>query len=248
MLASRELPAPGEHNALNLCAALAALEAFGVAVPPLSEALVGFTPLPHRLETVAERDGVLWVNDSISTTPESTIAALASFAGREIVLIGGGQDRGQDYTGLASRLAQARASVIGLPSTGPRLIAAARQAGVPQQRAIESDDIRAAVALARGRLRRAPWSCFRPPRRAMTTSGTSSSAASCFASSPTLDAPTGARNSSHWYKRPDIRTSLLQEQPVPEKDDMECPKRAAENDEGPDRAREERSLKWLALT
>jgi UDP-N-acetylmuramoylalanine--D-glutamate ligase len=105
--------------------------------------------LPHRLETVAERDGVLWVNDSISTTPESTIAALASFADREIVLIGGGQDRGQDYTGLASRLAEAGASVVGLPSTGQRLIAAARRAGVPERRAIETVDIRAAVRLAR---------------------------------------------------------------------------------------------------
>jgi UDP-N-acetylmuramoylalanine--D-glutamate ligase len=149
VLASGQLPLRGEHNALNLCAALAALEAYGVGLPPLSEALSSFRPLPHRLETVAERDGVLWVNDSISTTPESTIAALASFADREIVLIGGGQDRGQDYTGLAGRLAATGASVVGLPSTGQRLIAAARRAGVPQRRAIESVDIRAAVGLAR---------------------------------------------------------------------------------------------------
>jgi UDP-N-acetylmuramoylalanine--D-glutamate ligase len=149
MLAGGELPLRGEHNALNLCAALSALEAYGVAPPPLSEALSDFRPLPHRLETVAERDGVLWINDSISTTPESTLAALASFADREIVLIGGGQDRGQDYAGLASRLAETGASVVGLPSTGPRLIAAARQAGVPERQAIESVDIRAAVGLAR---------------------------------------------------------------------------------------------------
>jgi UDP-N-acetylmuramoylalanine--D-glutamate ligase len=149
VLASGLLPLRGEHNALNLCAALAALEAYGVSLPPLSEALSSFSPLPHRLETVAELDGVLWVNDSISTTPESTIAALASFADREIVLIGGGQDRGQDYTGLAGRLAATGASVVGLPSTGQRLIAAARRAGVPERRAIESVDIRAAVGLAR---------------------------------------------------------------------------------------------------
>ncbi len=91
-----EMPLPGEHNALNLCGALAGLEALGVE-PPLPEALLGFQTLAHRLETAAEGDGVLWVNDSISTTPESTLAALASFPGREIVLIAGGQDRGQDY-------------------------------------------------------------------------------------------------------------------------------------------------------
>ncbi len=76
---SEELPLRGEHNVLNLCAALTALEALGVEPAPLPGALDGFRALPHRLETVAERDGVEWVNDSISTTPESAIAALASF-------------------------------------------------------------------------------------------------------------------------------------------------------------------------
>jgi UDP-N-acetylmuramoylalanine--D-glutamate ligase len=148
-LPSEELPVPGEHNALNLCGALAALEAQGVELPPLPEAMRGFQPLPHRLETVAERDGLLWVNDSISTTPESTLAALASFPQREIVLIAGGQDRGQDYAELARELAARRATVIGLPSTGRRLLSAARAEGVPAEHAIEADDIEAAVALAR---------------------------------------------------------------------------------------------------
>jgi UDP-N-acetylmuramoylalanine--D-glutamate ligase len=147
--ASAELPLRGEHNALNLCAALAALEAFGIAWPPLPESLSGFRTLPHRLETVADREGVLWVDDSISTTPESTIAALASFPGRDIVLIGGGQDRGQDYTELGRALAESGATVIGLPSTGPRLIAAARDAGVPATRAVETAGMREAVAVAR---------------------------------------------------------------------------------------------------
>jgi UDP-N-acetylmuramoylalanine--D-glutamate ligase len=145
---SAELPLPGEHNALNLCGALTALAALGVAPPPLPESLLGFRPLPHRLETVAEREGVLWVNDSISTTPESTLAALRSFPGREVVLIGGGQDRGQDYAQLGEVLAETGASVIGVPSTGARLIAAARVAGVPATRAIEAADMREAVTRA----------------------------------------------------------------------------------------------------
>jgi UDP-N-acetylmuramoylalanine--D-glutamate ligase len=148
-LASEELPLPGEHNALNLCGALAALEAYGVTPPPLSEALRGFQPLPHRLEAVAERDGILWVDDSISTTPESTLAALASFPEREIVLIGGGQDRGQDYAGLASELARRGAMLVGLPSTGPRLVAAARAAGLSPEHASEASGMEAAVAIAR---------------------------------------------------------------------------------------------------
>lgn len=147
--ARAELPLRGEHNALNLCGALTALEALGVAPAALPASLAGFQPLAHRLETVVERDGVVWVDDSISTTPESTLAALASFPGLEIVLIGGGQDRGQDYARLGRALAAAGASVIGVPSTGPRLVGAAEDAGVPAERAIEAADLREAVDRAR---------------------------------------------------------------------------------------------------
>jgi UDP-N-acetylmuramoylalanine--D-glutamate ligase len=146
--AAAELPLRGEHNALNLCGALAALEALDVR-PDLPEALRGFTPLAHRLEPVHERDGVLWVNDSISTTPESTLAALASFAGREVVLIAGGQDRGQDYEQLARAVVDSGATLIGVPSTGARLLARARVAGLAGARALEADDLAHAVALAR---------------------------------------------------------------------------------------------------
>ncbi len=148
VVAGAKLPLLGEHNALNLCAALSGLEALGVAAPPLPESLEGFQTLPHRLEAVVERAGVLWVNDSISTTPESALAALASFPAREIVLIGGGQDRGQDYTQLGRALAEVGATVIGVPTTGPRLLAAARDAGTPPARTIDAVDMRAAVAVA----------------------------------------------------------------------------------------------------
>ena len=144
-----ELPLHGEHNALNLCAALAALEAFAVAPPPLPGALADFAALPHRLEVLAEHDGVTWVDDSISTTPESTLAALASFPDRALVLIGGGQDRGQDYAALARALAARGAAVIGVPTTGGRLVAAARTAGVPAERAVEASGMAEAVARAR---------------------------------------------------------------------------------------------------
>ena len=148
-LDSAELPLRGEHNALNLCAALTALEAFGISPPPLAASLAGFDPLPHRLQTVVELDGLTWVDDSISTTPESTLAALASFPDRELVLIGGGQDRGQDFTALSGALLERNAAVVGVPSTGPRLIAAARLAGVPDARALRAGDLAEAVGLAR---------------------------------------------------------------------------------------------------
>jgi UDP-N-acetylmuramoylalanine--D-glutamate ligase len=144
---SSELPLRGEHNALNLCGALTGLEALGI-VPKLPASLDGFEPLAHRLQAIAECDGVLWVDDSISTTPESTLAAIASFPGRELILIGGGQDRGQDYVRLGAVLADRHATVIGVPTTGPRLLDAARDAGVPSGRSFEAADMQAAVAFA----------------------------------------------------------------------------------------------------
>jgi UDP-N-acetylmuramoylalanine--D-glutamate ligase len=148
-LTADQLPLPGEHNALNLCGALTALEAIHVELPPLPDALEGFRALPHRLETVRESAGVTWVNDSISTTPESTLAALASFPGRGIILIGGGQDRGQDYTALGQRLAELGATIIGVPSTGPRLAAATLAAGAPAAEVLQADSLEDALRLAR---------------------------------------------------------------------------------------------------
>ncbi len=147
-LARAELPLRGEHNALNLCAALSALEAAGLRVPDLPAGLDGFAALPHRLEAVAERGGVVWVDDSISTTPESALAALESFADRDVVLLAGGQDRGQDYAELGRQIAARGAAVIGMPETGGRLVEAARRAGLPVERGLAAADLAGAVALA----------------------------------------------------------------------------------------------------
>jgi UDP-N-acetylmuramoylalanine--D-glutamate ligase len=149
-LAVSELPLPGPHNALNLCAALAALEAAGVALPPLPGALAGFAGLEHRLQTVlSDASGVSWIDDSISTTPESALAALASFPERAPVLIGGGQDRGQDYGALAAELARRNGALVAIGSTGPRLREAAIGAGLAPERALAAAGLEEAVAAAR---------------------------------------------------------------------------------------------------
>jgi UDP-N-acetylmuramoyl-L-alanine---L-glutamate ligase len=92
------LTTPGLHNALNACAALAALEALGMDAPAAAPALASFRPLPHRLQPLGERDGWHWVNDSISTTPLATLAALESLHGRTVTVLVGGHDRGLDWT------------------------------------------------------------------------------------------------------------------------------------------------------
>lgn len=144
------LPLSGPHNLLNLCAALTALEVKDISAPrDLAEALRGFEPLPHRLQVVADENGVVWVDDSISTTPESAIAAIDSYPDREIILIAGGQDRGQDHRELAQALLRRRAAVIGVPDTGDALLAAARSAGLPAERICAAEDLTQAVDAAK---------------------------------------------------------------------------------------------------
>ncbi|MGY1821324.1 UDP-N-acetylmuramoyl-L-alanine--D-glutamate ligase [Geodermatophilus sp. SYSU D00079] len=125
---------PGVHNVANVHVALAAcvrmgvdLDASGAAV---RAAVAGFRALPHRLSPVATRDGVTFVDDTLSTTPVSVLAALDAFADRPVTLVAGGQDRGLDYTGLA-RAVVARAGgvrVVTVPDTGARLAADVRAA------------------------------------------------------------------------------------------------------------------------
>ncbi|MGA9341619.1 MAG: UDP-N-acetylmuramoyl-L-alanine--D-glutamate ligase [Rhodanobacteraceae bacterium] len=95
-------PLPGPHNALNLCAALSAIEAAGENALAAAPHIASFTPLPHRLQTLGERDGLVWIDDSIATTPRASLEALASLPDRQrATLLVGGHDRGLDWTGFA---------------------------------------------------------------------------------------------------------------------------------------------------
>lgn len=124
-----DMPMPGAHNVDNLCAALTAVEQAGIPLPPLPDALAGVEPLPHRLQRVHVDDGIEWVSDSISTTPQSTLAAVATFAGRPLVVVAGGVDRGQDFTALAAALVEGGHALVALPDTGTRLADAMQSAG-----------------------------------------------------------------------------------------------------------------------
>ncbi len=99
------LPLPGLHNAQNLCGALAAIEAAGFDAVQFAQHVASFRPLPHRLQTLGTRGDITYVNDSISTTPQATIAALSHFAGRRVALLVGGHERGLDWQAFADFVA-----------------------------------------------------------------------------------------------------------------------------------------------
>src|SRR5690606_38686523 len=118
----------GAHNLDNAHLAAQITLATGGTMEGVLAGIAAFHPLPHRLEEHVFGD-VTAVNDSISTTPEATKAALAAYPGRRIALIAGGHERQQDYAELATLLApRGVTTLVTLPVTGERLASATRQA------------------------------------------------------------------------------------------------------------------------
>ena len=98
-----KIPLKGEHNRLNVKAALCAINAFGVPVDEVLPHLYTFQPLEHRQELVGPFGGVTFYNDSISTIPQAAIAALQTIKNVTFLLLGG-FDREIDYTPLIDYL------------------------------------------------------------------------------------------------------------------------------------------------
>ena len=104
---------PGKHNVDNACAAIAAVKSIlpNMSDDEIKKGLSEFTGLPHRLKFVAEKYGVKYYDDSISTTPGSAIAALKAFTEPKILILGG-SDKGADYSELAKEIARQNVRLI----------------------------------------------------------------------------------------------------------------------------------------
>lgn len=147
VFAIANLRAPGEHNALNACAALTALEAMGFDAMKAAPSLAEFRPLPHRLQPLGEHQGFDWINDSIGTTPQATLAALRTLEGRVVTVIVGGHDRGIDWNDFVVAMkVHAPHAIVAQGANGPRIARALRDAGVAVE---ETADLATAVSRAR---------------------------------------------------------------------------------------------------
>ncbi len=119
----------GAHNLSNIAAACTVARTLGIADKDCIEAIKGFVPLPHRLQNIGLYHNLQWVDDAISTTPESTIAALDALGDNVTTVILGGQDRGNDFTALGKRIAQSKIkTVILFPGSGSRIRKAIKDA------------------------------------------------------------------------------------------------------------------------
>jgi UDP-N-acetylmuramoylalanine--D-glutamate ligase len=123
VLMSAEIPLAGRHNAQNVCAALAAIEAAGFDAKRLAVHVATFKALPHRLQVLGVRDGLEYVNDSISTTPYATIEALRAFGERVVTVFVGGFDRGLDWDPFAAYVTQnPPRAIVASGANGARIV------------------------------------------------------------------------------------------------------------------------------
>jgi len=142
LVAADELRILGEHNVSNaLAASVTALE-MGALPEGVREGLRTFAPIEHRLEPVDWVDGVEYFNDSKATNPDATMKALTAFAGRPLVLLLGGRNKGNDFVDLARRAPESCTAVVVFGEAASEI---ARDFEGTDVRLVRADSMREAV-------------------------------------------------------------------------------------------------------
>ncbi len=144
LLELSEIPLPGAAGVEDVAAAAAAALEYGVAASAVRRAIKAFRPLSHRLEVVAEIDGVTYIDDSKATNPHATLSAVRGL--RDVVLIAGGRSKGIDLSPLRETVPPVVA-VVALGEAADE-VAATFKGSVPVERASSMTE---AVRLARSR-------------------------------------------------------------------------------------------------
>jgi len=139
---------PGRANLSNLAAAVKIASIFGGSNKMIKAGVSSFKGLPDRLECVSKAGGVRWYNDSISTTPESTIVALEAFS-QPRILIAGGYDKGADFTLLAEKIVKNAKSLILIGQTAQKIEQAVNNVSNGQYRVFKAGNMKEAVQIGR---------------------------------------------------------------------------------------------------
>jgi UDP-N-acetylmuramoylalanine--D-glutamate ligase len=139
ILRADELQVSGMHNVANALAALALCRSLGMPLQPLVRALKDFKGLPHRVEKVAEVNGITYYDDSKGTNVGATEAALKGL-GKPAIVILGGDGKGQDFSPLKEAVAQHARAAILIGRDAPLIEKALQGCGKPLLKAKDMDD------------------------------------------------------------------------------------------------------------
>ncbi len=157
LMSLRGTPMEQAHNAENCMAAILACRAVGLSDEEIAEGIHSFSPPGHRCETVAEIDGVLWLNDSKSTNLHSTEAAVRSQT-RPVILLAGGKDKGLDYAAINPMLQQKAKLCVSFGQIAKQL----EQTFSPVCPTVRVETVEDAVAAAAARAERGDVVLFSP--------------------------------------------------------------------------------------
>ena len=146
IMPTNEFSLPGEHNRENLLAAIGAGICLGVAPETIRRSAGAFRPIPHRLEPVGEYGGVLYVNDSKATNPDSAIKAMDAYT-QPILLIAGGDGKGVSFQSLADKIVEKAKLVVLFGKDGERIRETLAETGFFAARMV--GDIEEATSLCR---------------------------------------------------------------------------------------------------
>ncbi len=136
IVAREEIPLPGEHNVRNAMAALLAALAIGCPVPALRESIKSFEPMPHRLKTIAEIDGIRYVDDSKATNPAAVVAALHTYDA-PVVLIAGGRAKGTAFDAMGAAIRARTRALVTIGEAADEIARAASGIAVAHARSME---------------------------------------------------------------------------------------------------------------
>ncbi|MFA5777649.1 MAG: UDP-N-acetylmuramoyl-L-alanine--D-glutamate ligase [Parcubacteria group bacterium] len=113
-----DVPLLGEHNLENIKAAVTVAKVFNISDKTINQAIKNFKPLPHRIEFVGKFKEIKFYDDAISTTPESTIAAIKSLKNIGVIFLGG-EDRGYDFSELEKAIRKNKIkNIVLFPDSG----------------------------------------------------------------------------------------------------------------------------------
>ena len=140
----------GAHNLLNIAGAWKVAEHLGVEKDAAVRAIKKFKGLAHRMQSLGVLHEIKWIDDAISTIPESTLAALQTYGDMIETIIVGGQDRGNDFTSLGREIAESTQmkNVILFPESGTAIKEAIEKRAQSHLDIHEVDSMEEAVAIA----------------------------------------------------------------------------------------------------
>jgi len=145
VLDAGDLRIPGAHNLENALAATAACLVMGIPEEIIAGTLRRFTGVAHRLELVAEINGVRYINDSKGTNPDASIKAVDAFPG-PLVIIAGGRNKGSDFTEFTRRAAEKTRAMVVVGECADEMARSAAGAGI--ENILWAENFRDAVLLA----------------------------------------------------------------------------------------------------